>query len=231
MKVRKILALCIAALLMITCLVTLAACGGDDTPDSTPQLAAPTLTKEGGELKWTIVENALSAADGGYTIKISKSGAADVLKTTGTGFSFNAGEGIVQTSIDGLATLGAYTFSVRANGDGENYTNSNWSNTITHTITETLSAPVLSLDNVTLIDGPGLYLKWEKIENAEYYELQYNESNEGETEVLTDDDYCYIKISDLFTLALDDEFRVRAVGDGTIYLTSGWSNIIIISAV
>lgn len=228
---KKILTLCMAALLMLTLAITLAACGGDDTSGGATQLTAPTLTKEGGELKWTIVEHALSAADGGYTIKISKSGAANVFKTSGTDFSFNTGDGKVQTSIDGLAVPGAYTFSVCANGDGENYTDSNWSNTITHTITETLEAPILEFCYEDIGGGTQSYLRWTEIENAEHYELECNGSNDGEIDFELFEGYCYALCVELPTFNLYDEFCVRAVGDGTIYLTSGWSNMFIVEVV
>ena len=103
-------------------------------------LAAPTLEKAGTELKWTKVENALAAGDGGYTIKISQSGKPDVFKTTGVDCSYNQNDTHAQTSMNMLVdnVPGAYTFSVRANPDGD-YLESGWSNTVSYDLYMTLS--------------------------------------------------------------------------------------------
>ena len=92
-----------------------------------------------------------------------------------------------------------------------------------------LAAPTLSMA-VYVEDSTlhGTYLKWGKIENAKNYELQHNGSNKGIINFITEDDYCLIVLPEA---GLYDEFRIRAIGDGKSYLTSDWSNNVIVEVV
>ena len=106
------------------------------------------------------------------------------------------------------------TFKVRAVGDGTNYSTSDWSNSVTYTApaepTE-LSAPVVSVNSTGLAS-------WNAVANASGYKYKINNGTEQST------------TSTSVQLTNGDSIVVKAVGNGTTYSDSAYSQSVIYTA-
>ena len=133
---KYILTLC-AGLMAV---IGVAACGESHTPSSSKeleQLKMPThLKADFWELTWEGVDNA-----NGYTVRIFE----DEYQTDETEFSL----------FEYLSPNKRYTLDVKANGDGENYADSEWESVIyqTEKVTENLSVHLISEDDSSPLDG------------------------------------------------------------------------------
>ena len=145
------------------------------------KLTAPHITLNGNVSTWEAVENAVS-----YTLEIN-----GVLFENENVLSWDDTED--------------YTIRVKAIGNGREYLDSDWSNTVTYKfVPVTLTAPHITLN--------GNIASWEAVENAVTYQIMWNGIDMGTDDALTFTD------DDDFTL------QVKAIGDGKRYLDSEWSN-------
>ena len=123
--------------------------------------------------------------------------------------SINGHLSYIETSISSYTLKSGETFRVRAIGDGTSYLTGDWSNSVTYTESqadpEKLPAIVVTLSGNTV--------SWTPVANAERQEISINGH------------LSYIEASiSSYTLGNGETFRVRAIGDGTSYLTGDWSN-------
>ena len=134
--IKHFLTLC-AGLIAVICI---AACGESHTPSSSKeleQLKMPThLKADFWELTWEDVENA-----NGYTVRIFE----DEYQTDETEFSL----------FEYLSPNKRYTLDVKANGDGENYADSEWESVIyqTEKVTENLTVRLLNEKDYSPLTG------------------------------------------------------------------------------
>ena len=113
----------------------------DKKEDIITTLTAPTISSNKNIILWNAVTNAK-----GYVVNVNDKDQAE--QTT--------------TSFEVKGDAGSYNIKVKAIGDGTNYKNSEYSNTLTIIIEEEkLDAPIISATD-TLI-------KWEKVDNADSY--------------------------------------------------------------
>lgn len=107
------------------------------------------LNIEGGILTWTAVDNA-----SGYSIYVYGSW------TSGSEYIVNTNEFSLENLTTGYSYIG-----VKAIGDGENYADSDRSNTIKYDTREQLATPSgLSVN--------GTFLSWNAVPNADYYDIE-----------------------------------------------------------
>ena len=105
---------------------------------------------------------------------------------------------------------------VKAVGDGENYTDSEWSDEVTYTETHTeptpekLNAPVVALQ--------GNVASWQAVAHADHYEYVITEGGQDAQPVSTQ--------QTSVTLTDGQSIKVRAIGDGENYTDSEWSNTV-----
>ena len=145
------------------------------------KLPAPVVTLDGNVARWEAVENAVS-----YTIEIN-------------GVLF---ENEIIMDWDDTED---YVLRVKAIGNGREYLDSDWSNTVTYKfVPVTLPAPVVTLD--------GNVASWEAVEHATTYQIMWNGEDMGTDNVLS------------FSDTNDFTIKVKAIGDGKKYLDSDWSN-------
>ncbi len=153
-------------------------------PTEPVKLSTPTLSLgENGKVTWTQIPGAK-----GYIYKIN---GGPEQRTLSRSVTLSDGQSIV----------------VKAYGDGVNYLDSDFSESVTHTspvIPKQLSVPVVTISKEGLVT-------WTPIEGATGYAYKINSQNE----VLTD--LRNVTISD------KDKITVKAVGDGIAYLDSNYS--------
>ncbi len=119
----------------------------------------------------------------------------------------------IENTVTSKTLTEGQTFKIRAIGNAVNYTTSDWSNVVTYTSSpsnpaaEKLSAPVVTLD--------GALASWSAVANAEKYEISISGTLSYLENTVTSK-----------TLANGQSFKIRAVGDGTSYTTSDWSNTV-----
>ena len=142
-------------------------------------LSAPVVTLNGNKATWTAVNGAVK-----YLVNVNGS-------TTET----NA----LDYSVSDDAKI-----KVKALGDGEKYSDSDWSNVVVYTAPRTLSAPVVTLN--------GNVASWTAVASAVGYTIEVNEIEYDNGTALT------YSADETYTL------RVKALGDGVHYLDSVWSD-------
>ncbi|MBQ9892136.1 MAG: hypothetical protein IJM35_03145 [Bacteroidales bacterium] len=150
-------------------------------------LPAPEVRTEGNSVCWNAVEGAIN-----YLPEIN-------------GEEKNR---IAELSLD-LSRLGPgqYAVRIKAIGDGKKNGDSEWSNSVSHTVQGILAAPVLSVN--------GKKITWAAIENASSYEYSVNNADPVTTTV------CEIDFTEstegLYTVT------VRAISSDELYTNSAWS--------
>ena len=157
--------------------------------DSTPatKLTTPVVTLSGNVASWEADANA-------DKFEISLDGALSY----------------VENSVTSKTLTNGQTLKIRAVGDGDNYSTSDWSNTVTFTDGNSPQQPVkLGTPNVT-VSGTGL-ASWSAIANASGYAYKIN----GGTETATN--------ATSVQLTNGQSITVKSVGDGTNYIDSDYS--------
>jgi hypothetical protein len=114
-------------------------------------------------------------------------------------------------SLDELVDIKIYEIKIKAIGDGEIYFSSEWSEIIKYTVSMNLNAPNgLEIDDKTLT--------WTAVENAKSYIIDIDgEEYKADEAIYSLDKLIEIKVY---------EIKIKAIGDGKIYLNSEWSEII-----
>lgn len=142
-------------------------------------------------------------------ISIDESGIASWQEIKGAkGYEYKINDGdVVSVSADvtSLQLISKESIQVRAvfkNSVGE------WSEVAVCLFAKTLPTPVLKLKAI----GGQILVSWEVDKNAVSYEYTLNGS--AETPIL----------STSFLINATDTFRLRAKGDGEVYLDSGWAS-------
>jgi len=210
---KKILSLAVVFALMLTCGITLAACGSEATAPK----AVATFTATAGNTQ--VVLNWTAGNDGGKAItsyELMYAETASIASAT-----WNDIGNITTKTISGLTNGTGYTFKIRAineKGAGAEKTA-----TATPAVPK-LSTPTLSIDSTTY--APDDYFKWTEIASATSYEFQINGTTETADGYNTSGGFHTGMVSSTLTEPGSYTIKVRAIGDGTNYLTSNWSNTI-----
>ncbi len=153
------------------------------------QLATPEVTLEGNVASWEQDPNAVR-----YEYIITEAGQ----------------DGAPVTAQDTHVELeNGQSVKVRAIGDGENYTDSEWSVPVTYTAP--VPEPTQLLKPVVSVDEDGL-ATWVAVDNAEGYLYKINDGEETPTADTS------------VQLASGETIVVKAVGDGENYIDSDWSD-------
>ena len=179
------------------------------------QLAIPASLawiSETNTLSWGTVENA-----SGYSVSYSKDGEDELFATTPAVFL------VITDSLE----PGVYSFKVKANGDGENYTDSEWTDHVEVKIQGQTPQPQepeqLAVPTNLEWSNESSTLSWGAVENASGYIVSYEQD---QTDVqLTEVDNTFVIIED----ALDAgtySFKVKAKGDGESYADSEWTDVL-----
>lgn len=121
------------------------------------------------------------------------------------------GEEHIEYTWSALLTDGQ-SIRVKAIGDGQDYSDSDWSETVVYTapaqpVAQQLDTPVV------VVDENGV-ASWEAIENASGYRYKLSTGEENNTAQLS------VMLTD------GQSVSVRAVGDGTNYSSSNWSTLV-----
>ena len=183
-------------------------------------LSTPSLTvksRSGGAI--TVGWDAVSGASG-YTLLYKKSTDADYT-------TLNLGASVVSRKISISDASGSYYFKVRAVGDGTNYKSSGYCATVISKPSQpavALATPSLTVNART---GTAITVGWDAVSGASGYTLLYKKS--------TDADYTTLNLGASVVsrkIPVSDAsgsyyFKVRAVGDGVSYTTSGYCATVI----
>lgn len=197
----------ILSIVMLFCFgAGLVACG-DGEPIT---LQTPTLTATGATLNWNTIDNAKN-----YTLRIN--GKDEVV------------EGNSYTFVN--AKAGEYSCSVKANGDGEQYLTSVFSNPVTIVIE--YDAPVITAQDEIFVPQSSTFTLSETslgltIEEESSYELVYSVKYNGETPVtLTDNSfttaeygYYEVKVTATDFFGVKGEKVVKLLIEGTAYVNN-----------
>ena len=186
---------------------------------TTKKLTAPknlkstATTKDTITVSWSTVKNASS-----YTIQYKK--ASDSSFTTIKNISKDA----TSYALKNLATGTKYEIKIRAIGDGSDYSASDFSGLITVSTkkaAQTLAAPTLKQGAK---EETALTVNWNKVANASSYTIRYKRSNESTWTTVKDvaASKTSYKITGLKS-GLDYTVQIRAVGDGSNYISSSFS--------
>ncbi len=158
---------------------------GTDTLVILAKLSTPSNVKvEDGKLVWDAVENAVS-----YIVYVD--GTANPVSTN-------------EFSLATLEDVAAYTLTVVAVADGENYVNSLTSSEVEYVVSTTLSAPQVVVNKNVIA--------WEQVDNATKYIVTIDGVDQAEQTALT------------YTLTATEAatyvISVKAIADGKVYLNS-----------
>ena len=127
-------------------------------------------------------------------------------------YKINDGEAIsLDKDITKIQLVESESISVRAIGDGEKYTDSDWSETVHAGSVPKLPAPVIEKTVV----GEQVLLTWKADERATGYVYRINDGAEA---TLDSDALGYM-------VSISDTFYLRAKGDGVSYTDSDWATI------
>jgi len=191
-------------------------------PAAPTKLTTPTgLSRTAGNaqvaLSWTDVAN-----ESNYALQY-RTGTSGAWTDWGTDPAADA----TSATITGLTNGQLYQFRIRAEGDGTNYSESDWSTPVAgtpvapSTPTATQLAAPASL-SATAGDGQ-VVLSWDVVANASNYQAQYRAGTSG---AWTDDSQRPTGTNAVITGLTNGtayQFRVRANGDGTTYSNSAWT--------
>lgn len=187
---KKRLLSILTAIVAFIALIGFTACDPATTPPTPQQLSAPTVTLNGNVASWQ--EN---------------------LDADKFEISLDGNLSYVENTITQKTLISGQSLKVRAIGDGINYTNSTWSNTVTYTSQGTnpptptqLSTPLVSISSTGIAS-------WQSIPNAIGYKYKINGANEQTTTALS------------IILTNGQSIQVMAVGDGTAFSNSNWSSL------
>ena len=184
---KKLLVIVFSIIAVFSLVLGVAACKNDNpsgSKDDPQQLSTPVVSiSEDGLASWTAIDNAT-----GYAYKLD---AGEATNTDSTSVQLTDGQSI----------------TVKAVGDGTNYTDSAWSASKTYNAnssTQKLNTPVVTIDSEGVAS-------WTADSNAVGYIVKID-GVDGE---LTTDTSV--------TLTEGQKIQVKAVGDGTNYKDSEWS--------
>lgn len=180
---KKLLCLIICVLSALS----LCSCSSCEKDDEGGTLAVPVLTiSEFGEVSWEAQGGAV-----GYEYKI------------------NDGEPVfVEHTVNKILILSGESICVRALGDGEKYTSSEWSEAITRGLIQ-LPKPIVTSKEV----GEQVLVLWEKNARASGYIIRINDGEEISVE----------GDSEGYLISKNDTIYVRAKGDGVAFADSDWT--------
>jgi len=192
-------------------------------PAAPTKLTTPTgLSRTAGNaqvaLSWTDVAN-----ESNYALQY-RAGTSGAWTDWGTDPAADA----TSATITGLTNDQLYQFRIRAEGDGTNYSDSDWSTPVAgtpvapSTPTATQLATPASL-SATAGDGQ-VVLSWDVVANASNYQAQYRAGTSG---AWTDDSQRPTGTNAVITGLTNGtayQFRVRANGDGNTYSNSNWTS-------
>jgi len=167
-----------------------------DTGNQKPPLQTPSLSLSGTVLSWTTVPNST-----GYTLK--QDGVESTLDSTTT-----------QKDLSNLP-YGSYTFAVRANADGVDYDNSQWSNNVTYVYDNPTAQKLPTPTNVRVV---GTTLQWDTVAAASGYVVEISGASTS-TQNTSSNLYSLQSLTAVGTYTL----KVKAKGDGANYNDSDLS--------
>ncbi|GHV02137.1 hypothetical protein FACS1894211_13030 [Clostridia bacterium] len=163
------------------------------------QLSAPTdltVNESAKTVTWNTVANA-----SGYSVQIDNGAATD----NGTATTY---------ALANYWTAGNHTVKVKAIGDGTNYTDSDWA-AKTYTVTESPQPQQLPTPAGLNVNAETKTLTWNAVANAYGYTLDVD----NQTYTASGNSYSLSSLTNPKVYAV----KVRADGNGTTYLTSGYS--------
>jgi|GEM_PF-4144737 len=209
---KRILTLCTVVTLFLSFGIILAACGGATAPKAVAAFTAEAGNKQ-VVLTWTAGEN------GGKEItsyELMYSATAGIASAEWSDIG-----SVTTKTVTELTNGTEYTFKLRA----VNEIGAGAEKTATATpAVPQLEAPVLTIDKTTY--APDDYFKWTEIASATSYEFQINGTTETVGSYNTSGGFHREMVSSTLTEPNNYTIKVRAIGDGTNYLTSNWSNTI-----
>ena len=178
-------------LLLTACFLTLTVFGFTSCNTEEPtKLSAPVVTLSGNVASWEADENA-------DKFEISLDGSLSY----------------VENSVTSKTLTNGQTLKVRAIGDGDNYSTSDWSNSVTYTDGQDSAPQPVKLDTPSVtVSGTGL-ASWSAVTNASGYVYKINGGTETATSATS------------LQLTNGQSITVKAVGDGTNYSDSDYSTI------
>ena len=171
---------------------------------ATPEIATGATT-DSITIDWDSVENASS-----YTVAYALTGGSNYTTKTTTATSFNLSE---------LLSGGAYDVKVRANGNNILYVDSDYSDVSTVIVKTQLDAPTIVSTSATT---NSVTLNWNAVEGATKYYVQYKTGSDGYQTVSVSSGATSYEVTGLPSGATY-ELRVRAIGDGSVYVSSDYS--------
>ncbi len=183
----KILSILLVVCMALSALVGLTSCD-DDSPTTTPKkLSTPVVTLTDNVATWEADSN------------------ADKFE-----ISLDGNLSYVENSVTSKTLTDGQTLKVRAVGDGNAYSTSDWSNSVTFTAATPAPQPTkLDTPNVT-ISSEGL-ASWTAVSNASSYVYKINGGAETPTTATS------VQLTD------GQSIVVKAVGDGTNYTDGDYS--------
>lgn len=207
---KKFTKVFVVILLMLTLVMSLAACATSGTLGKDEQgrfkLMVPKVTIENDVIKWDKVRYCES-----YGIKIDDK-EEEVIPTTFCSLS---------NLVDGGTTV---SVKVRAIGDNDKTVSSAYSNAIKFTAPMWLSVPQNIQIKGIEEEAKQLVISWDKVDNATRYEVEMSRT-------LSKDISTYPVSETQLTIEKDDisspdnyAFKVRAIGNNDNFLDSGFSN-------
>ena len=172
---------------------------------TTPTISSTSATTTSITVNWGAIANAKN-----YTVAYRLSTASDFTELNATTST--------SATISGLTSGKTYVVKVRANGDGTNYTNSEYSATVNVQTSGPLPTPTISSTSAT---SDSITVNWGAIANAKNYIVAYKLSSATSftTKSSSSTSYTIPNLTPGETYVI----KVRANGDGTIYTNSSYS--------
>lgn len=145
---------------------------------------------------------------GSITVVMNENKATWSVVTNAARYAYQIDNGvIVETTLREVLLQNGESIKVKALGDGENYIDGDWSNTVSYTAPEKPAPVKLTTPVVTL---SGHTASWEEVDRAHRYAYVINEKEVVETTLTS------------VLLTAGDTIKVKAIGDGETCIDSNY---------
>ncbi|MBQ2717223.1 MAG: hypothetical protein IJF75_01315 [Clostridia bacterium] len=214
---RKLLSLLLVISVVVFGTIGVTACGKTEdsstptssvTNSSAPTSSAPTSSVPNSSAPTSSVPQKLSAP----TVTLSGSVASWQANVNADKFeiSIDGNLSYVENTVTSKTLTNGQSFKIRAIGDGNSFTTSDWSNSVTYTAQASPSEPTKLGAPVVTISSTGL-ASWSAVANASGYAYKINGGAETPTTATS------------VQLTNGQSIVVKAVGDGTNYTDGDYS--------
>lgn len=172
---------------MVLCITSVSACNNVSAPTQPQKLTTPVVVLTDNQATWGADAN------------------ADKFE-----ISLNGNLSYVENTVTSKILANGQTFKIRAIGDGINYSNSDWSNSVSYTDGQPAPQPTKLGTPVVRISNTGV-ASWGAVTNASGYAYKINSGAETQTTQTS------VQLSD------GQSIVVKAIGDKTNYADSEYS--------